>query len=76
MKLSVCVEMIFTELPFVDRIAAVAEAGYGAYEFWGWRKKDLGAIKRATQRAGIAVSGLVLDTAATLVDPDTHEQVV
>jgi len=75
-KLSVCVEMIFTELPFIDRIAAVAEAGYGAYEFWGWRKKDLGAIKRATQRAGITVSGLVLDTAATLVDPDTHDQLV
>jgi hydroxypyruvate isomerase len=68
--------MIFTELPFVDRIAAVAEAGYGAYEFWKWRKKDLGAIKQATQRAGIAVSGLVLDTAATLVDPDTHDQLV
>jgi hydroxypyruvate isomerase len=68
--------MIFTELPFVDRIAAAAEAGYGAYEFWKWRKKDLGAIKQATQRAGIAVSGLVLDTAATLVDPDTHDQLV
>jgi hydroxypyruvate isomerase len=68
--------MIFTELQLVGWIAAVAEAGYEAYEFWGWRNKDVAAIKEATQRAGISVSGLLLDTSATLVDPQTHEQLV
>lgn len=76
MKLSVCVEMIFTELPFIDRIAAVAEAGYEACEFWGWRQKDVAAIKEALGRVGIAVSGFLLDTTATLVDPETHKRLL
>ena len=76
MKLSVCVEMIFADLPIVDRIAAVAEAGYPAFEFWGWRNKDLAALKAATQRAGLAVGGFGLDTRGVLVDPATHDQVV
>lgn len=32
-KFSVCIEMIFRDLPFLDRIDAVAEAGYSAFEF-------------------------------------------
>jgi hydroxypyruvate isomerase len=76
MRLSVCVEMIFTELPFVDRIAAVAAAGYSAYEFWGWRQRDLASVGAATRRAGLAVSGLVLDTPARPVDAETHGQLL
>jgi hydroxypyruvate isomerase len=76
MKLSVCVEMIFTELPFVDRIAAAAAAGYPAFEFWGWRQKDRAAIKEATRRTGLAVSSLVLDTPARPVEPETHDQLL
>ncbi len=76
MRLSICVEMIFTELPFVDRIAAVAAAGYSAYEFWGWRRQDLTAVREATSRAGLTVSGIVLDTLARPVDSETHEQLL
>jgi hydroxypyruvate isomerase len=63
-------------MPFVDRIAAVAAAGYPAYEFWGWRQKDLPAIREATRRAGLAVSGLVVDSPARPVDPATHGRLV
>jgi hydroxypyruvate isomerase len=76
MKLSVCVEMIFTDLPFTERIAAVAEAGYGAFEFWGWRNKDLPAVKEATRRAQLSVAGIAMDTRGLLVDPATHRQIV
>ena len=76
MKLSVCVEMIFTDLPFVDRVAAVAEAGYPAYEFWGWRNKDLAALKQAAQRHGLSVAGCALDARAVLVDPAVRSQLV
>ena len=34
MKLSPCLELFFKELAFVDRIDAVAEAGFAAAEFW------------------------------------------
>ena len=43
-KFSVCIEMIFSDLPLLERISAVAEAGYPAVEFWGWRGKDMDAI--------------------------------
>ena len=38
-RLSACIEMIFRELPFVDRIAATKAAGLDTVEFWGWRNK-------------------------------------
>src|SRR5260370_36764718 len=76
MQRSVCVEVIFADLPFVERIAAVAEAGYPAYEFWRWRNKDLAAMKDATRRAGLAVGGFGLDARGVLVDPATHDQVI
>ena len=34
LRLSVCVEMIFRELPFLERLDRVAAAGYQAFEFW------------------------------------------
>ena len=76
MRLSVCIEMIFTELPFLDRIAAVAEAGYGAVEFWRWRDKDLEATGRAARQAGVDIAGMVLEMRASLVDPDARDGIV
>ena len=32
--LSVCLETVFTDLPVDKRIEKIAEAGYGAVEFW------------------------------------------
>ena len=43
-RFSVCVEMVFRPLPFVERLEAVARAGYDAFEFWNWQDKDLKAI--------------------------------
>ncbi|NCA13602.1 MAG: hydroxypyruvate isomerase, partial [Proteobacteria bacterium] len=36
-RFSVCVEMVFRPLPFVERLEAVARAGYDAFEFWNWQ---------------------------------------
>lgn len=76
MKLTVCAEMFFVDLPFLDRIQAIADAGYKAVEFWAWRSKDIAAIKRITHRTGLSVSSFILETEAVLVDPGTHEQLV
>ena len=43
-RLSACIEMIFRDLPFTDRIAAAKAAGLDTVEFWGWRNKDLDVI--------------------------------
>jgi hydroxypyruvate isomerase len=54
MKLTPCLELFFTELPFADRIAAVADCGYNAAEFWGPGNKDIDAIAKAAELAGIS----------------------
>ncbi len=70
LRLSVCIEMIFTEVPFEQRIAKVAEAGLEAIEFWGWRNKDLKAIARQAEQAGVTIAGFVCEAEGPLVDPE------
>jgi hydroxypyruvate isomerase len=45
MKASCCIEMIFTEYPFLERIKKAAEAGFDAVEFWNWDNRDLSAFQ-------------------------------
>lgn len=66
-RLSACIEMIFTGVPFVERVARVAECGLPACEFWGWSNKDLDAIVRAKDAAGIAISSICCETQVPLV---------
>ena len=55
MKSSVCIEMIFTEVPFLERFKKSAEAGFDAIEFWNWDNKDLPAIKAAVEQHGLGI---------------------
>ena len=72
MKLTPCLEMLFTELPFVERIAAVAEAGYTAAEFWGHGNKDLKAVAAASARHGVAITSMT--ACGDLVNPQKHDE--
>ncbi len=71
-RLSVCIEMIFTDRPFAERIAATAAAGFPAFEFWGWSNKDLAAMAEAKKKAGLEVAALCVETGGPLVDPATR----
>jgi len=75
-RLSVCIEMIFRELPFMDRIGAVADAGFPAFEFWGWRSKDVKAILKKKQDYGLAVSSFGVDPSARIVDYGTRNEFI
>jgi len=76
MKSSVCIEMIFTEYPFLKRIEKAAEAGFDAIEFWNWDTKDLAAIKAAADRAGVAIASFQSNLGGTLIHPDHRESFV
>jgi len=67
-KLSACIEMIFTEVPFPDRIAKVSEIGLPAFEFWSWSSRDIGEIKRRKQRYGLQTAAFGVDPTVSLVD--------
>ncbi len=71
-KFSVCIEMLFTELPFLDRIDAAADTGFQAVEFWGWRGKDMEAIAARLQKTGMKLAGFTTDCGGDLCNPDVH----
>ena len=70
--LSVCVEMIFNDRPFTERVAATAQAGFPAFEFWGWASKDVVALAELKKRAEVEVAAFCVDTGGPLVDPATR----
>jgi hydroxypyruvate isomerase len=45
--------MIYSGLPFEDRIGKAAEAGFDYFEFWNWNNKDLNKIKQAIAKYNI-----------------------
>ncbi|TDD26358.1 hydroxypyruvate isomerase [Kribbella turkmenica] len=45
MRLAVCAEMVFTELPFVERVERIHAAGFDV-ELWDWTTKDIAGLKR------------------------------
>lgn len=68
-KLSACIEMIFRDLPFVERIGATKAAGLDTVEFWGWRNKDLDAVRAACEQHGVSVATFGMDTGGPLTAP-------
>ncbi|MEY3407810.1 MAG: putative hydroxypyruvate isomerase [Actinomycetota bacterium] len=43
-QLAVCAEMVFTDLPFMDRVQKIQNAGFDV-EIWDWSNKDLAALR-------------------------------
>jgi hydroxypyruvate isomerase len=68
LQLSACVEMIFKDLPFTERMARVAACGLPAYEFWGTDGKDFAAIARQQRELGLACATFVGSGGVPLVD--------
>jgi hydroxypyruvate isomerase len=72
MKCGVCLEMFFTDRPFLSRIAAAGEAGCKFAEMWFtdmtvWAEemreddpKDPARVKEAAEKAGLAITNAVV----------------
>ncbi len=73
MKVTACIETIFTELPWQERFKAAKEAGFDYIEFWSYTDKDLDEIKKLAEEAQIGISGFNGDADYSLVDP-THKK--
>lgn len=58
-RLSVCIDMIMTDLPFLERMERVKRLGYPAFEFWEWKKKDVDAIIRKKNELGLEVATIM-----------------
>ena len=75
-KLSACVEMIFRDLPFADRLARVARAGLPAFEFWRLADKDIEAIRRHQDETGLVCATLVGSGSTPLVDAARRDELL
>jgi len=74
LMISVCVEMLYRELPFVERLRAVEQAGCPAYEFWRLAGKDLDSIVAEQQRLGLICAGLLGGEDGRIADPSSRDR--
>jgi len=66
-KLSVCIEMFWRDSPYEERVARVAALGFDAYEFWGWKNKDISKTKAMMDECGLAIAALCLEPGSSLI---------
>ncbi|MEI6499988.1 MAG: hypothetical protein WCP21_03055 [Armatimonadota bacterium] len=71
LNFSVCIEMLFTDLPLLARPAAVAAAGYSAIEFWHWSGKPMDDLQAAADAAGVKLVCFHCEAGVPLVNPGT-----
>ena len=76
MKASVCLEMIYTEFPFMERIKIAADQGFDAIEFWTWDNKDMNAIKEAVDLLGLEIAAFQSNRSGTMIEPDHRENFI
>ncbi|GAA1325824.1 TIM barrel protein [Pseudonocardia xinjiangensis] len=70
-RLAVSAEMVFVDLPFLDRVRRISELGYEV-EIWDWTQKDIAALS-ATGATFSSITGYVT---GTLADPDGAEELL
>lgn len=63
--LSVCAEMVFLELPFIERVERIHSLGFGV-EIWDWSQKDIDALA-ATGARFTSMTGYL---SGNLTDPE------
>jgi hydroxypyruvate isomerase len=70
-ELAISAEMVFTELPIVERVRRIHDLGFAA-EIWSWHDKDLNALA-ATGAQFTSMTGYLH---GDLIDPETADEVV
>jgi hydroxypyruvate isomerase len=70
-ELAACAEMLFFDLPFVERVRRLTDLGFQV-EIWGWPDKDI----RALRRSGATFSSMTGYVMGTLSDPDGAAQLL
>jgi hydroxypyruvate isomerase len=70
-QLAVCAEMVFTDLPIIERVRRIHDLGF-AVEIWSWHDKDLPALAATGARFSSMTGYLHGD----LVDPVSADEVI
>ncbi len=76
MKFSLCIEPIFENLDFCDRIKVAKECGLDAIEFWGTDNKDLNKIAQTCSQTNMAIAAISVCDSWQVRLNDTKESVL
>ncbi|MFH0797454.1 MAG: TIM barrel protein [Candidatus Omnitrophota bacterium] len=67
-KLSVCIEMFWKNLAPEEKIKKVKDSGFKAFEFWGWKNKELKKVRAAKEETGLEVAAFCTEPNSLLVE--------
>jgi hydroxypyruvate isomerase len=73
MKFAFCLEMLYSDLQFNEKLAVAKKAGIDTIEFWDWRNKDLDDLKKQMQELGMQVSNISGNRNYGMIDPSEKE---
>ncbi|MFC1875821.1 hydroxypyruvate isomerase family protein [Thermodesulfobacteriota bacterium] len=76
MKKSVCIEMVFTEVPFQDRFRLAKESGFDYIEFWTWKDKNTKKIKELCRAHNLKIGSFSGDQEFSMIDEDHREDYI
>jgi hydroxypyruvate isomerase len=69
MKFAFCLETLYTECPFMERLAAAKEDGIELIEIWNWRDKDHNAMIQQMNRSNMRLSNMSGNREFGMIDP-------
>ncbi len=71
LRLAVCAEMVFTDLPIEERVRRIADLGFEV-EIWDWTTKDLGTLAKT----GATFSSMTGYIRGTLADAEGAQELL
>ena len=71
MKVSICAEMLYPDLPFTEKVDKLNRQGFSTFEFWAWKDKDIDALESRVEQ-GMRVATFSGQRRGSLVEPQDH----
>jgi len=75
-KYSICIENFYKDLPFEDKFAAAKRDGFEYCEFWTWKGRDWGGVKKAIADSGMKIAAFSGGDEYSLINPDENSRYV
>ncbi len=76
MKYAFCLEMLYTEVPFVDRLQLAKKDGIATFEFWDWRNKDLDVLQKKMDQLEMTVCNISGNRNFGMIDPNERTRFI
>ena len=76
MMRSISIQLMWTDRPYAERVAAAADAGFDLVDLWDQRDSDLDGVAEAARRHGIGVNGFFGNRDHSLCDPQDVDAAV